>query len=232
MDKFSHVQQSVWWNYLSITKLQRLHCWSLGMDKYFHHKLCKRCYYLSMLGFKSSRVSKNDIPVRTYGIGKLHSWSFVRAVHRSSMDSHQNESVMPSCGDFCVVILEKVLSKKVSDRWFETPWNTCDVIVMSERQPRRLMDKLRPIPRTTPKKLVNEPTFLTTSWIHEPGRSRWEPADRGQCVWWWQLWTATYRESFDCYTVLFRWHLGCQWSMADGTWLAGHGLSVFCGRLV
>ena len=28
-----HAQKSVGWNYLSIPKLQRLHRWSLGMDK-------------------------------------------------------------------------------------------------------------------------------------------------------------------------------------------------------
>ena len=33
MDKQLHAQNSVWWNYLSIPKLQRLHRWSLGMDK-------------------------------------------------------------------------------------------------------------------------------------------------------------------------------------------------------
>ena len=31
MDNWSHAQQSVGWNYLSISKLQRLHHWSLGM---------------------------------------------------------------------------------------------------------------------------------------------------------------------------------------------------------
>ena len=33
MDKLSHAQYSVGWNYLSIPKLQELYCWSLGMDK-------------------------------------------------------------------------------------------------------------------------------------------------------------------------------------------------------
>ena len=36
IDKWSHAQKSVGWNYLSIPKLQWLHHWSLGMDKYFH----------------------------------------------------------------------------------------------------------------------------------------------------------------------------------------------------
>ena len=33
VDKYSHAQQSVEWNYFSIPKLQRLHRWSLGIDK-------------------------------------------------------------------------------------------------------------------------------------------------------------------------------------------------------
>ena len=33
MDEKSQAQLNVGWNYLSIPKLQQLHCWSLGMDK-------------------------------------------------------------------------------------------------------------------------------------------------------------------------------------------------------
>ena len=33
MDKSLHAQKSAGWNNLSIPKLQRLHRWSLGMDK-------------------------------------------------------------------------------------------------------------------------------------------------------------------------------------------------------
>ena len=39
----------MWWNYLSIPKLQGYNHLSLGMDKYFHHKLYQGCDYLSML---------------------------------------------------------------------------------------------------------------------------------------------------------------------------------------
>ena len=46
------------WNYLSIPKLQRLHRWSLGMDKQFHPTLSDGCNYLSMLEFKLNDVSK------------------------------------------------------------------------------------------------------------------------------------------------------------------------------
>ena len=46
------------WNYLSIPKLQRLHRWSLGMDKYFHPTHYNGCDYLSMLGLKLNHVSK------------------------------------------------------------------------------------------------------------------------------------------------------------------------------
>ena len=46
------------WNYLSIPKLQRLHRWSLGMDKLFHPILYNGCDYISMLGLKLNHVSK------------------------------------------------------------------------------------------------------------------------------------------------------------------------------
>ena len=46
MDKQSQAQLSVGWNYLSFPKLQRLHHWSLGMDKYFHPTIYNECNYL------------------------------------------------------------------------------------------------------------------------------------------------------------------------------------------
>ena len=46
------------WNDLSIPKLQRLHCWSLGMGKKFHPTLYNGCDYLSMLGLKLNHVSQ------------------------------------------------------------------------------------------------------------------------------------------------------------------------------
>ena len=48
----------MWWNYLSIPKLQRCNRWSLGMDKQFHPTLYQAGYYLSMLGLKLNHVSK------------------------------------------------------------------------------------------------------------------------------------------------------------------------------
>ena len=49
---------SAWWHYLSIPKLQRLHRWNLGMDKYFHPTLYWAGDYLSMLGFKFIHISE------------------------------------------------------------------------------------------------------------------------------------------------------------------------------
>ena len=48
------------WNYWSIPKLQRLHRWSLGMDKWFHPTFYNECNYLSMLGLKLNHVSKRS----------------------------------------------------------------------------------------------------------------------------------------------------------------------------
>ena len=46
------------WNCLSSPKLQWLHHWSLGMDKYIHSTFYWVCDYLSMLGLKLNHVSK------------------------------------------------------------------------------------------------------------------------------------------------------------------------------
>ena len=61
------------WNYLSIPKLQRLHCWSLGMDKWFHPTVYNGCDYLSMLGLKLNHVSKRG-PRSTLGRHQLPCW--------------------------------------------------------------------------------------------------------------------------------------------------------------
>ena len=64
------------WNYLSIPKLQRLHRWSLGMDKVIStHTLYWACNYLSMLGLKLIHVSKrvhwSILPSATRGLWHL-----------------------------------------------------------------------------------------------------------------------------------------------------------------
>ena len=46
------------WNYLSIPNLQRVHRWSLGMDKLLHPTLYNGYDYISMLGLKLNHVSK------------------------------------------------------------------------------------------------------------------------------------------------------------------------------
>ena len=43
---------------MPIPKLQRLHRWSLGMDKKIHPTLYDGCNYLSMLGLKLIHISK------------------------------------------------------------------------------------------------------------------------------------------------------------------------------
>ena len=53
----NHIPSMVW-NCLSISKLQRLYRWSLGMEKYFHATLYIGCNYLSMLALKLNHVSK------------------------------------------------------------------------------------------------------------------------------------------------------------------------------
>ena len=61
----------VGWNYLSISKLQQLHRWSLGMDKLFHPALYNGCDYLSMLGLKVTHVSKRGHSGHTGSTGTI-----------------------------------------------------------------------------------------------------------------------------------------------------------------
>ena len=49
---------NVGWNYLSIPKLQRLHRWSLGMDKLCLPTFYNGCVYLSTVGLKLNHGSK------------------------------------------------------------------------------------------------------------------------------------------------------------------------------
>ena len=49
IDKLSHPLQSVWWNYVSISKLQWCKLWSLGMNKWSHPTICWACDYSFML---------------------------------------------------------------------------------------------------------------------------------------------------------------------------------------
>ena len=48
------------WIYLSISRFQRLHRWSLSMDKQFHHTLYNACDYFSMPWLKLIHVSKSS----------------------------------------------------------------------------------------------------------------------------------------------------------------------------
>ena len=58
------------WNYLSILKLQRLHRWSLGMDKLFHPALYWACNYLSVIGLKLIHIIKETLGVLVYSISQ------------------------------------------------------------------------------------------------------------------------------------------------------------------
>ena len=95
------------WNYLSIPKLQRLHRWSLGMDKLFHPIHYNVYNYLSMLGLPNchdmcSTVWIIKILITTKRMFERFNdhhddvikwkhfpryWPFVRGIHRSPVNS-------------------------------------------------------------------------------------------------------------------------------------------------
>ena len=62
------------WNYLSIPKLQRLHCWSLGINIYFIPTYCNGCNYSSMLRLKFIHVSLFLLLTATK---QLYEWYFL-----------------------------------------------------------------------------------------------------------------------------------------------------------
>ena len=57
MNKLSHAQWYVGWNYLPIPKLQRGNRWSEIMDNYIHPTLYNGWNYLSMLGLKLENIN-------------------------------------------------------------------------------------------------------------------------------------------------------------------------------
>ena len=59
----------MWWNYLSIPKLQRLHRWSLWMDKLFHPTLYNGCNYLSMMEWRYNKKKYSRIQHCAYFMG-------------------------------------------------------------------------------------------------------------------------------------------------------------------
>ena len=88
------------WTCLSITKLQRLHRWSLGIDKQFHSTLCNGCNFVSMLGLQLNHVSErgpgsmlysSQVPPSHDDVIKWKQfpryWPFVRGIHRSPVIS-------------------------------------------------------------------------------------------------------------------------------------------------
>ena len=109
------------WNYLFISKLHRLHRWSLGIENWFHPTIHNGYNLLSMLGLSLSHVSASRQPKP----GLLHGsaiisfkslwllwsghddvikwkhfpryWPFVRGIHRSPVNSpHTKASDNPS----------------------------------------------------------------------------------------------------------------------------------------
>ena len=90
----NHTPGKVWWNYLSIPKLQRCNRWTLGMDKQFRHTHYNGCNYLSMLGLKLIHVSK-----RGY-------WSSDLTIDKSSLNFRLKYNIWLLC-----------------DRWLFTGWD-------------------------------------------------------------------------------------------------------------
>ena len=91
------------WNYLSITKLQLLQRWGLGMDKLLHPTHYRTCDYLSMLGLKLRHVSNS---------GPWWSFPFICILH-SHVRSHYHyyEDLLNTLDNICQVYSIESLCK-------------------------------------------------------------------------------------------------------------------------
>ena len=85
------------WNYLSIPKLQRLHRWSLGMDKYFHPTHYNGCNYLSMLGLKLNHVSKRG-----------HRWARLWHFRKYYCQTWQRSVINNKCRCLCIGVMTQI----------------------------------------------------------------------------------------------------------------------------
>ena len=59
-----------------------------------------------------------------------HYFPFVRGTHWSPVHSHHKGSVICSYGDLLGVSLNNMLNNQTRCRWFETPWLSCNIMVM------------------------------------------------------------------------------------------------------
>ena len=87
MDKYSHVQWSVVYNYSSIFNLQRLHPWSFGMDRKFHPRQVKFnviVYFKYEKLFELFAIRQWDFLRFTYGTIRCWAGIYWDQYHNSS----------------------------------------------------------------------------------------------------------------------------------------------------
>ena len=116
------------WNYLSIPKLQRLHRWSLGMDKKSHPLLYWACDYLSMLVLKLNHISKSgprwhaSVYLCSSGLSQRHwSWPKSQALQWGHM-SVKISQIAPRLFVQLVVLATSKEGKSTSDQWITLKW--------------------------------------------------------------------------------------------------------------
>ena len=62
----------------------------------------------------------------------LYYWPFVRGIYRSPTDSHDKGILLRSSDAFNLMpAWNKLLNKPSRGLWFEAPWHSCDVIVIT-----------------------------------------------------------------------------------------------------
>ena len=87
------------WNYLSISKLQRLHRWSLEMHKLVHPTLRNGCDYLSIPGLTLNHVSEKGPQVVSWHVTSTYPAIHMLKLHESCYNyyfMHQNRCLTPA----------------------------------------------------------------------------------------------------------------------------------------
>ena len=102
------------WNYFSIPKLQRLHRWSLGMDKWFHPTHYDGCNYLSMLGLKLVKAA----PDAGTSVRKPNRYSNESSAEYPTLNYQSCHNISPSAGcGWSLSLVQQIVIPGNNERW-------------------------------------------------------------------------------------------------------------------
>ena len=123
---------------LAALQVLRLKCTPLGLWRHYNQDF--RQYgravwmYSTKVHNECNRILHGTVCVCVCvwgGGGGGGHWPFVRGMHWSPVDSPHKGPVVQNFDAFFAAGLNKLLNKQLSWWWFEMPWCSCDVAVLS-----------------------------------------------------------------------------------------------------